>query len=608
MTIKRKLLGCLALFGVATLLLVGVGYWSAQSSEAALSTLLADRVLPLRQLKLVADRYAVEIVDTAHKARNGNMGFAEAAAKVSGGSTELHAAWRTYRATRIEGEEAKLAAEAEARMKVADDKVERLDKILRAGDAPALDGFVRTEMYPAIDPVSEAINQLADLQIKISESVATEAQAAAGFARLSMAALGLLAGAVLAVSFLTITHKVIAPIRRLSQIITELGRSSGEATLPHLEQQDEIGDITRSVDGFLKAAIAKERDRAAAAAAEQTIVTGALRDSLAALKAGDLTLPVTAHFPPAYAELKSNFNEALDNLRTLIGTVIQSAKGINSGSTEIARASEDLARRTESTAASLAETSASVGEIDGRLKATAAAAGNTVDRATGAIRTVEGGRAITDEAVQAMGRVAESAKGIDGVIEGLDKIAFQTRVLAMNAAVEAGRAGDAGRGFAVVADLVSALAMRAEEEAKRARDQLTVTQSEIGTAVEAVQKVDGALSDISDDVAQVHQLLGSMATDNNAQAAAIVQVTTAVHTMDSATQQNAAMVEETSAAARNLSNETRLLSDQASRFRVSGGGGGSLQGRFATPAAEARPLPAAAIRAMTREVEDWQSF
>ncbi|WP_430983530.1 methyl-accepting chemotaxis protein, partial [Escherichia coli] len=122
-----------------------------------------------------------------------------------------------------------------------------------------------------------------------------------------------------------------------------------------------------------------------------------------------------------------------------------------------------------------------------------------VARADGAIATVSGGREIADEAVQAMGRVSESAKGIDSVIEGLDKIAFQTRVLAMNAAVEAGRAGDAGRGFAVVADLVSALAMRAEEEAKRARDQLTVTQSEILSAVGAVQKVDGALVNIAGD-------------------------------------------------------------------------------------------------------------
>ena len=170
--------------------------------------------------------------------------------------------------------------------------------------------------------------------------------------------------------------------------------------------------------------------------------------------------------------------------------------------------------------------------------------------------------------MQAMSRVSESAKGIDDVIEGLDKIAFQTRVLAMNAAVEAGRAGDAGRGFAVVADLVSALAMRAEEEAKRARDQLSVTQADIGTAVQAVQKVDGALADISTGVGEVHQLLGRIATDNQAQSTAVTQISAAIGTMDQSTQQNAAMVEETSAAARNLTSEVAALSDRAARFTI----------------------------------------
>src|SRR5690606_29736049 len=141
-----------------------------------------------------------------------------------------------------------------------------------------------------------------------------------------------------------------------------------------------------------------------------------------------------------------------------------------------------------------------------------------------AIAIVGSGRATADEAVQAMGRVAESAKGIDSVIEGLDKIAFQTRVLAMNAAVEAGRAGEAGRGFAVVADLVSALAMRSEEEAARARDQLTATQTDIVAAVEMVQKVDGALADISGDVGEVHDLLARIAVDNQAQSTAITEV------------------------------------------------------------------------------------
>jgi methyl-accepting chemotaxis protein len=190
-----------------------------------------------------------------------------------------------------------------------------------------------------------------------------------------------------------------------------------------------------------------------------------------------------------------------------------------------------------------------------------------------------------------MERVRESATGIDSVIEGLDKIAFQTRVLAMNAAVEAGRAGDAGRGFAVVADLVSSLAMRAEEEAKRARDQLTVTQTDIGAAVQAVRNVDSALADISGDVGEVHTLLGSMATDNQAQSSAISQISVAISAMDQSTQQNAAMVEETSAAARNLTAEVASLAEQAALFKVHKGSRAAAPGRKTAKAPMERAAP-----------------
>ncbi|MEW9855011.1 methyl-accepting chemotaxis protein [Novosphingobium sp. M1R2S20] len=303
------------------------------------------------------------------------------------------------------------------------------------------------------------------------------------------------------------------------------------------------------------------------AQADRTLAVEKLTGALESLAKGDMSADL-AGLPEAFAALEHNYNSAVANLRELIGSVIESTDQIRAGSGEIAIASEDLARRTESNAASLEETAASITMMDQRLMATAEAAAKTVQTADGAIATVSGGRSVADLAVQAMSRVSESAKGIDGVIEGLDKIAFQTRVLAMNAAVEAGRAGDAGRGFAVVADLVSALAMRAEEEAQRARSQLTVTQTDIVTAVEAVQKVDGALAEISGGVGQVHELLATMAADNQAQSSAINQISAAISSMDKSTQQNAAMVEETSAAARNLTNEVQLLSQQATRFQV----------------------------------------
>ena len=396
-------------------------------------------------------------------------------------------------------------------------------------------------------------------------------------------------GGVLACLFLASRSIIGRPMAELSTAVDRLAKGETLA-VPQTDRADEIGTMARAADVFRQAAA----DRAAAdarVAAEQKVVTESLARSLNAMTAGDLTADITAEFPTGYAELKTNFNEALAALRALIGSVTESAAAIRTGSGEIAQASEDLARRTEGNAASLEETSAALVQIDGRLKASATAAGRTVERADQAIAIVGEGRATADEAVQAMGRVNESAKGIDSVIEGLDKIAFQTRVLAMNAAVEAGRAGDAGRGFAVVADLVSALAMRSEEEAKRARDQLTATQGDIVAAVEAVQRVDGALANISGSVADVHQLLNTMAADNQAQSAAISQISTAIGSMDQATQQNAAMVEETSAAARNLTSEVGELSAQAAKFTVAEA---APLARQAAPKAPVKPAPAKA--------------
>ncbi len=428
-------------------------------------------------------------------------------------------------------------------------------------------------------------------------------------AALATMAVGLVAGIGVAVVIAAVAAAAGAWFRAaiagpyVTTVVRMEGLAAGDLASPieFTHYGDCVGRLTKAM--FTFRALAAELDKSS----EQKIVVDTVSAHLEELSAGDLMAEIDAEFPEEYLSLKTNFNAALDSLRTLITSVSDGAATIRTGSSEIAQASEDLARRTEGNAASLEETAAAVTQMDGRLKATAIAAQSTVGRADQAIETVGSGRAVAAEAVQSMGRVSESAKGIDSVIEGLDKIAFQTRVLAMNAAVEAGRAGDAGRGFAVVADLVSALAMRAEEEAKRARDQLTATQSEIVIAVKAVQKVDGALEGISGDVGQVHELLATIATDNQAQSAAITQISAAIRAMDESTQQNAAMVEETSAAARNLSGEVGALTEAAERFNIRGTGMKTKvrrafgNGDFApNAAAAARPLPSAAVHALLR--------
>jgi methyl-accepting chemotaxis protein len=582
-TIRAKLLLCLSLFAVAFVAILAMLHIGLVRNQAAFETLMVDRIGPMRDLKMVADAYAVTIVDASHKARNGGMSWAKAMSSVAEGRARIDTHWRNYTATSITGHERQLMERARQAMAAADADLDRLQGILRRNDRAALDRLVVDRLYPAIDPVSAAIGDLVDEQLKIAGQVTTGAENANRIAQIVSILIGVGVAGVWLFAFVVSRRSISEPIHRLAAAMDALSSNQDDTPIPYQQQQDEIGRMARACEVFRANAVertrAEERD-----AATVRQVTGDLRLAIGAIANGDLTHQLTDAFPTEYEPVRHDFNAALANLRDLIGSVSESATAIRTGSGEIAQASEDLARRTESNAASLEETAASVTQMDGRLRASAAAATRTVERADQAIATVGGGRAVADEAVQAMGRVSDSAKGIDSVIEGLDKIAFQTRVLAMNAAVEAGRAGDAGRGFAVVADLVSALAMRAEEEAKRARDQLTVTQTDIVTAVEAVTKVDGALANISGDVTQVHELLASMAADNQAQSAAITQISAAIGTMDQSTQQNAAMVEQTSAAARNLAGEVGQLAGHAGRFVI-----GSTTAPGAGPR---RPLPA----------------
>lgn len=451
---------------------------------------------------------------------------------------------------------------------------DRLIKRVDGGDLAGAQAEVQAAGKAVL--VSAAVLPLRD--VRDAELATIEQGKATQEAAMETATTVLIVGGValiaLAIGLAWLLSRAIAtPIASLTDTMSTLASGRNDVDVDGADRRDELGDMARAVLVFRDAAIAKQATDAAAAKAEaeQKMVVEIVSSQLSELASGNLTAQIDADFPADYAAVKSNFNAAVTSLRGLIASVMEATASIHAGSGRIAEASEDLARRTEANAASLEETSAAIVQMDQRLKTTAAAAGQTVERANGAIGTVANGRSVAEGAVAAMGRVADSAKGIDSVIEGLDKIAFQTRVLAMNAAVEAGRAGEAGRGFAVVADLVSALAMRAEEEAGRARDQLTATQTDIVAAVEMVQKVDSALVDISTDVNEVHSLLDKIAQDNNAQSFAITEVSSAIGTMDQSTRQTSTMVEQSSTAARELVNEVTHLADQAAQFTVEGG-------------------------------------
>lgn len=299
--------------------------------------------------------------------------------------------------------------------------------------------------------------------------------------------------------------------------------------------------------------------------AERNQAIAKLDEALKRLTQGNLVEDVHG-LPRAFTSLEQSYNQTLSNLRNTIGTVVNASQTIHHGSHKIADTSEDLARRMESNAAALEEAAVTLAQVEDRVKDTANGASQTLSIANEARTAMEEGKVGVGHAVSTMHSVHESARGIDTVIEGVDKIAFQTRVLAMNAAVEAGRAGEAGRGFAVVADLVRALAMRAEEEALKARSGLSITQSEIVAAVDAVSQVEVALNGMAEKFETVHHLIDQMARDNAAQSVALSEITTVVGAMDRATQQNAAMIENASSESKLLVRDATTLAENAGQF------------------------------------------
>ncbi|WP_288411634.1 methyl-accepting chemotaxis protein [uncultured Sphingomonas sp.] len=613
MSIRAKLYACLAALALAIVLLATLSFASMQSSKAALDTILTDRVTPMRDLKVVADKYAVDIVDASHKARNGNASFAQSADKVRNGWQTLQRHWKVYRATHITGDEAALVAEAEKRMQVADGHVARLQAILERGDRPALDAFVVNELYQGIDPVSETIGKLVDLQLKIADETGSAAADTAATNRDIMIGLMVVALIVLFSSIFIISQKVVAPIRRLAGTIRGLASEQGVVEVPHLNQRDEIGDIARAVETFREAVVSAEQEKAVAASQ----ATEALGVGLASLADGDLTVELNGSFPVTYAKLQSDFNEAAASLRKALSGVSQSVYGINNGASDIRQASDDLSQRTEQQAASLEETAAAMDEITSTVRSTAERA-NQADVAVRVARDeAEQSGAVVRRAVDAMGGIERTSNEISEIISVIDGIAFQTNLLALNAGVEAARAGDAGKGFAVVASEVRALAQRSAEAAKDVKTRITASSSQVAVGVELVGETGKALDRIIGKIGEINRLVSEIAASAEQQATGLLQINTAVSEMDGVTQQNAAMVEQATAAASSLASEVEEMTRQIARFRTGNGLSAPVSADLGKPAhaaggerraARAAPLRVVGNAAVAVVEDDWSEF
>jgi methyl-accepting chemotaxis protein len=389
------------------------------------------------------------------------------------------------------------------------------------------------------------------------------------------------------VSYLVI-RKLVRPLGVLTGSVRAIAAGDNKSDIPFTQRPDEFGNIARALQVFRDNALEKLRiehqstlERAEAEAererndSEKRTVDGqidqavaALGSALSKLSQGDLSVTIDHPFSGKLESLRTDFNGSIIKLRDTLSHIRQSTMAIQKSSADLSHSSADLSRRTESQAASLEETAAAVDEITTTVRSSADRAREANEAVTHTKKNADNSGVVVKNAVAAMGRIEDASQKIELIIEVIDDIAFQTNLLALNAGIEAARAGEAGKGFAVVAQEVRELAQRSADAAKEIKGLINQSTNEVGAGASLVQQAGEVLATISNEIVVISQHVETIATASRDQSAALQNINQSVNQMDQMTQQNGAMVAETSEASRRLADETEALFGLLQQFRI----------------------------------------
>ncbi|OWQ75424.1 chemotaxis protein [Stenotrophomonas maltophilia] len=349
---------------------------------------------------------------------------------------------------------------------------------------------------------------------------------------------------------------------------------------------------------------------------------GKLSQLLSAIAEGDLTARMHGDYQGVFARMRDDANTTVTQLTQIVGQIQASASSITLAAGEIASGNSDLSRRTEQQAANLEETAASMEELTSTVRQNAEHARQANQLAIGAHGVASQGGEVVGQVVTTMSAIEASSKKIAEIISVIDGIAFQTNILALNAAVEAARAGEQGRGFAVVASEVRTLAQRSAAAAKEIKGLIDDSVGKVNDGSALVHKAGATMGEIVASVQRVTDIMAEISAASQEQSAGIEQVNQTVVQMDETTQQNAALVEEATAAARAMEDQAVQLGEAVARFRLASQGTMAIPARplaapvprqLAAAAPAAKPAPARALRTATAQPAlavdgDWQEF
>ncbi|MGO7153380.1 HAMP domain-containing methyl-accepting chemotaxis protein [Rhizobium leguminosarum] len=459
----------------------------------------------------------------------------------------------------------------------------------RANKTEEAGQYLGGEMRSYSDKLKEATAALVELNVSGSNKAAELSKEAFASIEFELfAAIGF-AGLLVLGAVVFVLAGIANPVTGITAAMRRLAEGDTGSVIPYADRADEIGSMAGAVEIFRQAAITNKRmaieadenrntaeaDRLAAqqqaeadASERLRIATSGLAAGLKRLAGGDLAFQLNETFAPDFEALRHDFNQSVTQLGATLRAISDSIGTIDEGTREISSGASDLAKRTEQQAASLEETAAALEEITANVSNSSKRTEETRTVATEANRSAGVSAEVVSHAEEAMERIETSSQQISNIISVIDEIAFQTNLLALNAGVEAARAGEAGKGFAVVAQEVRELAQRSASAAKEIKGLIQNSSKEVEGGVKLVRDTGQALKTIGGFITQINHHMDSIATSAKEQSIGLSEVNVAVNRMDQTTQQNATMVQQSTAASDSLAQEAQKLRELIAQFRL----------------------------------------
>lgn len=621
-----------------------LGLHGMKTGDDALDTMYADRVVPLRDLKVIADMYAVNMVDMIHKARNGNVTPAAAIEAIDTAKDTIHQKWQAYLATYLVPEERALVARAEPLMAEADRAANLARAILTAGRPGELDEFVVHALYPAVEPVSDALASLIDLQLTVAKKTYDASEILYDETREQTIAL--IVGALLLglVAGVLIIRSITVPLTHLSGLIGRMARGDLAIAVADDGRKDEVGEMARATAAIATTlnAVAKDLRDLIDSARSGTLsvrvdstqhagefaaltrganelvevltaplfevaavmgklasgdvrgrMTGGYEGDLRALKGnvnrsidalaalldeisafagalaqGDVTASIAGSYQGEFAAIRNNLNAAVAQLNGVLREVDDSTRHVATSASETTAAAIDVSRQAAGQMATLADvssaieqTAAAIAEIARSAERGSALAGSAATLAEEGHRTLT----VLNGAVDGIAERAAHIERISGLIAG---IADKTYVLALNAGLEAVRAGDSGRGFGLIAAKISALAEEVTGATQDIGTLVRETTAGVQSGVKAAGETSQAMSRIVDASRDSGATAQSIAAAIDEQNAMIRLLKERVEQLTMAGQTTAGAAEEISATMSALAALAQRLQAETARIRT----------------------------------------